>query len=138
MVRPGVEDDAGPHGEVNLVSNILHLDPSQCGWPPPSEGFEEFVLQHGPEADDSSHKLIRPEPTPNSEITPPLRFLPPVVHEVSDLNAPGPKISPGRKGGCDGKGEQSARVGRKDASADVERVTPRAGLAGYGITAAVG
>jgi hypothetical protein len=64
--------------------------------------------------------------------------MPPVVHEVSDLNAPGPKVSLGREIGCEGDREQSAGVGRKDASADVEAVAPSTGFAGNGIAAVVG
>ncbi len=138
MVRPGVEDDAGPHSEVNFIPNRLHVDRFQRGRPPLAEGSQEFVLQHGPEADDPSHMSIGAEPIPKSEMTPPLRFLPPVVHEVSDLNAPGPKVDLGRKCGCDGDGEQSARVGRKDASTDVDGVTPSTAFAGGSETAAIG
>jgi hypothetical protein len=81
---------------------------------------------------------IGPEPAPKSEVIPPPRSLTLVVHDVADLNAPGPKVGPGRKGGCDGKGEQSARVGRENASADFEAVAPSTGFAGNGIAAVIG
>jgi hypothetical protein len=84
------------------------------------------------------HMAIGPEPAPKSEITPPPRFLPPVVHKVSDLNAPGPKVSSGCEIGCEGDNEQLAWVSLKDAARDAEAVAPRTRFAGSAVAAAIG
>ena len=138
MVRPGIEDDAGPHGEVNLAANLLYFDPSQCGRPPSFDGSQKLTLQHRPRAGDPSNKSIGAEPAPKSEVAPPPAFTTPVVHDVADLHAPGPQISLGCEGRCEGDGEQSARFGGEDASAHAAAVTPSTMFAGNRRAAMVG
>jgi hypothetical protein len=133
-----VSDDAGPYREVNLVSKFLLVERAKCSWPPSPKGLDEFVFPDRAGARDPADVPVSGQPAPQTDIAPPPAFTTPVVHDVADLNAPGPKFSLGREGGREGDSEQSAGVGGEDASADVEAVAPRAGSAGDGITASIG
>ncbi len=133
-----VSDGAGPYREVNLVSKFLLIEWAKCSWPPPPKGFDEFVFRDRAGARDPADVPVSGQPAPQTDIAPPPAFTTPVVHDVADLNAPRPKISLGREGGREGDGEQSAGVGGKDASADVEAVTPSTRFAGNRRAAVVG
>ena len=61
-----------------------------------------------------------------------------MIKKIPNLNSPKSKVDWYREIGCEGDGEQSARVTGEDASAGVERIAPRTGFAGSAVAAAVG
>jgi hypothetical protein len=127
---PGVEDDAGPHGKVNLTAKFFDINRSQGRRPTPLDHLDELLLGHSAEADDSPNTTVCTEPEPQADLTPPAACATAVINDVSQSDSPRPEGSRVVEERFDRHHIQLTRMGREDASGDVEGVAPRAGLAG--------